>query len=146
MATKYHLGLRQVFSGSAQTTLGTLVEILDDLDTVRSAIGSANSKAKEHNVGSTFCKKAIFSHAFRFQSHHSSRHHSNWSALSEDEKEQFTRVNNLYCGLHFVVDLAETAEATLKVWESTFGDLEQASGTSGTTWRRISFSFRSSNG
>ena len=30
----YHLGLRHVFSGSAQTTLDTFLEILDDLDTV----------------------------------------------------------------------------------------------------------------
>ena len=33
--TTYTLGLRHVFSGSSQTTLDTLKEILDDLDVVQ---------------------------------------------------------------------------------------------------------------
>ena len=43
------LGLRHVFSGSAQSTLDTLVEILDDLDVldvVRSEIGETAVSAK----------------------------------------------------------------------------------------------------
>ena len=29
-----------------------------------------------------------------------------------------TKVNNLFCGLHYLIGLAETAEATVKLWSS----------------------------
>ena len=43
---------------------------------------------------------------------------SGWSELSDKEKEQVTRMNNFFCGLHFLVALADAAEATLAMWES----------------------------
>ncbi len=36
------LGLRHVFSGSAQNTLDTLIEILDDLDVIRKELGESS--------------------------------------------------------------------------------------------------------
>ncbi len=42
----YHLGLRHVFSGSAQTTLDTFLEILEDLDTVCKETGFGNGAGK----------------------------------------------------------------------------------------------------
>ena len=38
--------------------------------------------------------------------------------MTETEKENMTRMNNFFCGLHFVVGLADSADATLKVWEA----------------------------
>ena len=38
----YSLGLRHVFSGSAQDTLETLAEMLDDLDVVRKEVGQCS--------------------------------------------------------------------------------------------------------
>ena len=34
-------------------------------------------------------------------------------------KEQLTGMNNFFCGLHFLVELADCAEATLKLWKET---------------------------
>ena len=42
LLTTYSLGLRHVFSGSAQSTLDTLVEILEDLDVVRKELGEGS--------------------------------------------------------------------------------------------------------
>jgi E1A/CREB-binding protein len=42
-----------------------------------------------------------------------------WSEASDTEKGILTRMNNFFCGLHFIVGLAECAEATLKLWEET---------------------------
>ncbi len=39
----FTLGIRHVFSGSAQNTLDTLIEILDDLDTVGKQIGNSET-------------------------------------------------------------------------------------------------------
>ena len=40
--TIYHLGLRKIFSGSAQNTLDTLTEIFDDLNVVNKKLGGSN--------------------------------------------------------------------------------------------------------
>ena len=42
----YRLGLRHVFSGSAQTTLETLTEILEDIDVVQKECGLSPVSAK----------------------------------------------------------------------------------------------------
>ena len=42
----------------------------------------------------------------------------NWSNLSNVEQESFGKVNEFFCGLHFLVGLADQAEACLKVWEN----------------------------
>ena len=54
----------------------------------------------------------------------------NWSSMTDEEKEQLTRINNFFCGLHFLVGLADSAEEALKLWEAQcFGDLVTSSGT-----------------
>ena len=42
--------------------------------------------------------------------------------MSDEEHDQITRMNNFFCGLHFLVGLADSAEATLKLWESTLDE------------------------
>ena len=54
-----------------------------------------------------------------------------WNEASEMEKEQLTRMNNFFCGLHFLVGLADCAEATLKLWEETY-ELHVSGKSSGT--------------
>lgn len=38
--------------------------------------------------------------------------------MTDEEKETLTRMNNFFCGLHFVVGLADSAEEVMKVWEA----------------------------
>ena len=40
-----------------------------------------------------------------------------WDSLSEDQQLSLTRMNNFFCGLHFLVGLADAAAETLKNWE-----------------------------
>ena len=47
---------------------------------------------------------------------------SGWNDMSDEEHDQITRMNNFFCGLHFLVGLADSAEATLKLWESTLDE------------------------
>ena len=117
----FHLGIRQVFSGSAQTTLDTLLEIVDDLDIVCGALGSAKVSGKiltkiKNTMSDRHTAEKLFSKMLSdYRADILPDVVSNWEALSEDEKEQLTRMNNFFCGLHFVVGIAEAAEATLKV-------------------------------
>ena len=47
----------------------------------------------------------------------------NWHELSDDEQQSISQMNNFFCGLHYLVGLAEQAEASLKEWEKAdFGD------------------------
>ena len=40
-----------------------------------------------------------------------------WSDLSEDQRSGVVRMNDFFCGLHFIVGLADQAEAALKIWD-----------------------------
>ena len=42
-------------------------------------------------------------------------------------------MNNFFCGLHYVVGLADCAEETLKVWEANASEEGNTSGSSGTS-------------
>ena len=42
----------------------------------------------------------------------------NWDQMTDTEREQLTRMNNFFCGLHYIVGLADCAEETPKVWEA----------------------------
>ena len=44
--------------------------------------------------------------------------------MSPAEQEQLSRMNNFFCGQHFLVGLAEAAEETMKAWESTIGEVD----------------------
>ena len=47
----------------------------------------------------------------------------NWHELSDDEQQSISQMNNFFCGLHYLVGLAEQAEASLTECEkAVFGD------------------------
>ena len=41
-----------------------------------------------------------------------------WNTLNDDAKGNLVRMSDFFCGLHYVVGLADQAEAALKVWDS----------------------------
>ena len=42
----------------------------------------------------------------------------NWENLSNDQQQSLGNVNEFFCGLHFLVGLADQAEICLKIWEN----------------------------
>ena len=44
---------------------------------------------------------------------------SNWCELSIPEQERMLTMNHFFCGLHYIVGLAEQAQACLSTWEKT---------------------------
>ena len=122
----YSLGLRHVFSGSAQNTLETLMEILDDLDVVRRELGhSAVSGQIIHKIKNTMSDRHAAEKKFAevlsaYRADILPDVVANWEQMSLMEQEQLTRMNNFFCGLHFLVGLADAAEAALKQWELSY--------------------------
>ena len=113
-----------MFSGSAKNTLD-VNEILEDLDVVQDHLGHAKvshkiiSKLKNTLLDRHGAEK-LFNHLLaEYRADILPQVMSNWSELSNPERDQFTRMNNFFCGLHFLVDLADSAEATLSLWEMT---------------------------
>ena len=46
----------------------------------------------------------------------------NWDAMNEDMQRNFIKVNNFFCGLHFLVGLADQTEASLKAGDRLLYD------------------------
>lgn len=119
----YHLGLRHVFSGSAQDTLVTLKEILDDIDNVQLTIGRSTKSAEivsriKNTMSDRHSAEKLFNEILSdFRAEILPTVTDNWESITEVEREQLTRMNNFFCGLHFVVGLADAAEEVLKLWE-----------------------------
>ena len=122
--TAYTLGLRHIFSGSAVNTLDTFKEILDDIDCVQQAIGKDAVSAKivtkiKNTMSDRHSAEKLFNELlFEYREELLPTVAENWDQMTDIEKEQLTRMNNFFCGLHYIVGLAECAEATLKVWEA----------------------------
>lgn len=133
----YDLGLWHIFSGSAEDTLGTLKEILDDIDSIHTALGkdtaSAAIVAKLKNTMSDrdSAEKLFNDMLHDFRADVLPTVVENWSQIAEQDRKQITRMNNFFCGLHFIVGLADPAEETVKLWEARYAT-EETSASSGT--------------
>ena len=143
--TTYTLGLRQVFSGSSQTTLDTLKEILDDLDVVQRELGCGDVaqrtvvKLKKLMSDRHAAEKLFNQMLAEYRAEILPEVYSGWSEFSEEDKDQLIRMNDFYCGLHFLVALADSAEATLVMWESIDGG--NVASSSGTGWMFFTFPY-----
>ena len=42
--------------------------------------------------------------------------------MNEDIQSNFIKINDLFCGLHFLVSLADQTEASLKAWNGLLCD------------------------
>lgn len=42
---------------------------------------------------------------------------ANWQHLTEKEQLEVAKMNNFFCGMHFMVAMADQADKTLKEWE-----------------------------
>ena len=136
--TVYHLGLRHIFSGSAQSTLDVFTEILDDLNIDSRELGDNGVSQKlilklKNTMSDRHAAEKLFSQLLQeYRKYVLPDVVSGWDKMSQDEKNVLTRMNNFYCGLHFIVGLADAAESVLKAWESTICEVGDQGKTSGT--------------
>ena len=42
---------------------------------------------------------------------------SNWDSMSEDEQQSMSQMYNFFCGMHLVVNMAETVSESLKLFK-----------------------------
>ena len=114
------LGLREVGSGDAQAQLDLLKEVVGDISDASSKSNFSDTFfASIKNLMSDRCytQKKFNKLLIDYRNTVLPKVKSNWELLSESEKSKHLNVNEYFCGLHFIVALADTAEACLKLWE-----------------------------
>ena len=121
----YSLGLTEILTGSADVALQTLKGILEDINF---AVGNDTGQKILACIKNTMSDRHIVEKNFNklledYRAEVLPVVVSNWSALSIEEKVNFTSLNNFFCGMHVVVGLADTAAAVLLEWEKMCSDL-----------------------
>ena len=121
----YSLGLTEILTGSADVALQTLKGILEDINF---AVGNDTGQKILACIKNTMSDRHIVEKNFNklledYRAEVLPVVVSNWSALSIEEKVNFTSLNNFFCGMHVVVGLADTAAAVLLEWEKVCSDL-----------------------
>jgi len=116
----YTLGLSEMLTGSAEKTLDTLKQILDDIElvagkTVRASLltNIKNTMSDRHIVQKNF-NELLESYRSEILPHVI----ASWKDLSSDEQQQVSSLNNFFCGLHLLVGMADTASSVLCHWEA----------------------------
>jgi len=126
----YTLGIRETESGSAQTTLNTLEEILDDLTSAaaaRKGEGTETGKIILSRIKSTMTDRAATEKAFndllsQYRSEILPTVLQEWEKLSDEERQSMSRMYNFYCGMHFVTNMAEHTSEAMRLFENAYSD------------------------
>nr|XP_054753364.1 uncharacterized protein LOC129259117 [Lytechinus pictus] len=117
------VGMRETDDGTADTTMQTLKTILQDV------VGQQDEEAQNQavntvlaNIKNTMSDRHIVQKKFNelLKDYRQSILPSiiqGWKGMSEGERDQFASMNNFFCGLHYLVGLAEYAGKTLGAWE-----------------------------
>ena len=115
------VGMREVGAADAQTQLdlfreilGEVCECLENKDeivrscfvNIKNLMSDRCAVQKEFNDLFIEFRKNILKNATK-----------NFDSYSVEQQEKMTKVNQFFCGLHYLVGLADQAEACLKVWE-----------------------------
>lgn len=132
-----------MFSGSANDTLETFKEILSDIDSVqlslgREAVSSQIISKIKNTMSDRHAAEKLFNELLKdFRADILPTIIEKWDELAVEEKEQLTRMNNFFCGLHYLVGLAECSDKTVSLWEASLSENESSHTSSSGTQRLI---------
>lgn len=124
----YLLGLREMASKSAKTTLDTFHEILEDINDVcslREEKNDQNNKGYKilSGIKNTMSDKASTEKKFNelleeYRLNILPNVIEGWADMTEDEHRSVSRMNNFFCELHLLVGAADTCAETLRKFET----------------------------
>ena len=121
------LGLRPMASGDSETVLSELVTILKDIECVCSGTDNKVGDKLLVSIKNTMSDRHIVQKKFNnlledYRYEVLPEVIDEWPSMTDDEKESMKKINCLFCGLHYVVGLAEQAEGALKVFDKLLYD------------------------
>ena len=120
----YTLGMREVASGSAQSMLKKVKEILDDLSASASTSSDKDTQTATEivtRIKSTMSDQASTEKSFNellanYRAEILPLVVKTWEELSQKEKESMSEMYNFFCGIHFV--MAETASEAIRLFKN----------------------------
>ena len=121
----FAVGLREVGGADAQSQLDLFREILEDVGgSLSKGNGNGNFtnlvfKSIKNLMSDRCATQKKFNNLFtKFRKELLPDVIKNLENLSNDQQQYLGNVNDFFCDLHFLVGLADQAEACLKVWEN----------------------------
>ena len=117
----YSLGLCEMLIGSAELTLHSVKQIINDLTLVSGKKGSDAVVAK---IKSTMSDRHIVQKNFNtlledYRADMLLLIIQEWDELSASEQAHMSSLNNFFCGMHVLVGMADATSSTLVQWENT---------------------------
>ena len=119
------VGLREVGGADAQSQLDLFKEVLEDVGgslSNRNGCGNFKNllfKSIKNLISDRCATDKKFNNLFtKFRKELLPDVIKNWENLSNDQQQSLGNGYEFFCGLHFLVRLADQAEACLKVWEN----------------------------
>lgn len=123
-------------SGSAAQTLGVLQQVLSDIGKAVTENGrNGTSSCIPTSIENTMSDQHIVEENFNellqtYRADCLSGVTENWQHMAEMEQLEVSKTNNFFCGMHFMVAMADQAYKTLKGWEKLqFGEEKVGAGT-----------------
>ena len=122
---QYTLAVAETLSGSADHTMELLQHTISELTAAGQKLGRGQSGDKLiAGLKNTMSDRAAVNTKFTsmLQNYRSSILpvlRDDWDSLSEDQQQQMSKLNNYFCGLHLLVNLADHSGAVIKEWENS---------------------------
>ncbi|WAR14697.1 hypothetical protein MAR_004802 [Mya arenaria] len=123
------LGLREIETKYASNTLSVLKEILEDLDCASKCSNSETSRDIVAHITATMSDRAATEVKFNdllstYRTEVLPLVYSNYETFTEDEKNSMESLNNYFCGLHALVNYAESTQKCILEVENSIFDNE----------------------
>ena len=125
----YSLGMVEMKNGTAQHVFDVFRQVLGDIDSVATEAGQSNvAKRIVSNLKNSMSDRCVVQKTYNtlveeYRKEVLPEIIEGWKDLTEEERTAMARMNNFYCGMHYIVGLADSCAAALKVWESShFGE------------------------
>ena len=120
----YSLGLCEMLTGSAEVTLHTFKQVINDLSLVS---GEKNSDSVVAKIKNTMSDRHIVQKNFNalledYRAEVLPSIVRDWGKLSSAEKHHMSSLSNFYCGMHVLVGMADMTSSSLLQWKNTHFD------------------------
>ena len=119
-----NIGLSNMKSGTAEHSFEVLTDMFSDVQTACANAGTATPVANQiiKNIKNTMTDRCIVEKNVntlleQYRSTILPSVTAGWCDLSDEAKASLGRMNNFYCGLHYLVGLADQAQKCLAAWE-----------------------------
>ena len=129
----YTLSVTDVASGSAEHMMQLFKDVVSEIQQAGTATGvTAAGEKLVSSLTNTMTDRASVNTKFNellrvYRQDVLSTTVEGWNNLSEDEKSSMRKLNNHFCGLHLLVNLAEQSNAVLREFEASHAEHDDLS-------------------